>query len=379
MNTEGKMKKNRIRSGASAGIVALLAAALAFMTVPAASASARSHASHAPAATKGKIVWLELGAGNPYWTDQHNAAAVIANRAGYSFQAVSGNLDPSYQANELKTLAAEHPSVIMVNPLDPATMGPALKYAKQKGVPVLSLYAPMSGATASVYYNEIRSGKIDAKYAVTLLKQRYGQPEGQVAVLEGVLGQPASDQRAGGFINYVKAHDPKVKIVATAATGWGADQATAATQDWLTKYPHLSMIYGLSDTISIPGFDVAARESRACTQQKNWTKNASCVAFVSVDGFFIGDVASGQLFSDELYSPFWFGATATAMAVRIAEHKSVQHVKELRSLLTTPTNGVCVNKMETAMSNVGTFNWGASPSLQGLAAKRGCKVLDANE
>lgn len=72
----------------------------------------------ANAASEPSIVWLEQGAGNPAWTEQHNAAAEAGRRLGYTFKAVSGNLNPTDQANILKQLVDQKPSAIILNAID---------------------------------------------------------------------------------------------------------------------------------------------------------------------------------------------------------------------------------------------------------------------
>ena len=153
---------------------------------------------------KPNIVWLEQGANNPYWDAQHKAAAEAGRRLGFTFKAVSGNNNPSDQASIMKQLVDQGVDVIMLNAIDPKAMAPALAYAKQKGVKVLNLYGVEPKATASVTFDEIRTGRVDAKYAAMLLKKRYGSLKGKVAVLMGILGQPASDLRAKGFVDYMK-------------------------------------------------------------------------------------------------------------------------------------------------------------------------------
>ncbi|MGD0712807.1 MAG: sugar ABC transporter substrate-binding protein [Gaiellaceae bacterium] len=332
------------------------------------------------AAKKPYIIWLEIGAGNPYWDAQHKAAAEAGRRLGFDFKAVSGNSSASDQAAILKQLVDQKPSVIMLNAVDPKAMGPSLAYAKQHGVPVLEIYAVNPAATDSITFDELRSGRVDAEYAATLLKERYGKATGQIAVLHGILGQPQSDLRANGFINYVKKNLPGVKIVAVQGTDWTADKASAAMQDWLVKYPSLSMVYGLSDTISVPAVNVAQRQNRLCTEQNNWTANKNCIVFVSVDGFFLNEVAKGRLFSTELYSPQWTGWKMVQVAYNMALKKKVPKVSYLKSMLVTKQNAACVLKMTNDMINkLTTFPFTAAPTLQGIASNvYHCQVLDAN-
>src|SRR5919205_734437 len=167
---------------------------------------------------------LTAGAGNPYWEAQHRAAAEAGRRLGFTFKAVSGNLNPQDQANIMRQLVNQHPTVIMLNSIDPKAMVPAVTYAKSKG---------------------------------------------EVAVMSGILGQPASDLRAKGFTDYMKTQKG-VKVDAVQPTNWAADKASAAMQDFLVKFPNLGFVYTLSDTLALPAANIADRQGKLCTQQKNW-------------------------------------------------------------------------------------------------------------
>ena len=328
-------------------------------------------------AAKQSIVWLELGSGNPYWDAQHQAADVYLSSLGYSFKSVSGQGKPESQSATLRQLADQGVNVVMLNPVDPKALVPAVKYAESKGTKVLSVYASMPSANASVVFDEIRSGRVAGQYALNELKQRYGKATGKVAVLEGILGQPASDLRAKGFIDYMKQHG--IDIVTTQPTDWTADKASAAMQDWLVKYPDLSMVYGLSDTITVPAINVAQRQNRLCTQQSNWTKNSNCIMFVSVDGIFINEVGKGRLFSTELYSPYWTGYAFSKFAVDLAKGQKVKKLNMVDSMLVTPKNAACVTKMATDMqTKLKTFPF--IGSLQTIAStKYHCAVVDAGQ
>ena len=223
-----------------------LAAIAAVVAVSAAGASQTA---------KPSIVWLEQGAGNPYWEAQHKAAAEAGRRLGFRFKAVSGNLNPQDQANIMHQLVDQKPTVIMLNSIDPKAMAPALAYAKQKGVKVLNMYGVDGKATASVTFDEIRTGRVAAKVTLGLLKQRYGSAKGEVAVLSGILGQPASDIRAKGFTDYMKKQSG-VKVDAVQPTNWAADKAG---------------IEILFDPYSIAAYVVGPRECRlAYTDLKPW-------------------------------------------------------------------------------------------------------------
>ena len=325
------------------------------------------------------VYWLEQGAGNPYWTAQHMAAAIAGQRLGFSFRAFGvANETPSDQASMLEQEADQKPALIMVNALDPTTLLPAIKYSLSKGVPVLSLYSNIPQATASVLFDEQRTGQLAAEEAASFLKERYGKLTGTIAVLGGVEGQPTSDNRAGGFTSYVKANMPGVKVVAVQYTNWEASEASSAMEDWLTKYPNLSMVYGSSDTLTVPAAEIAQRENRLClnSPSKNWTSNPSCIIFVSVDGFFLNDDVNGTLFSDEMYSPQWTGYVMAEDAAKIVEHETYQKTELLDSMLVTSVNASCALNMQNAMAgHMATFDFTSGPTLQDVASHYGCKMV----
>ena len=195
-------------------------------------------------------------------------------------------------------------------------------------------------------------------------------------MLTGIQGQPASDQRAQGFTDFM-AKQPGVQVVDVQPTGWTADKASSIMQDWLVKYPDLTMVYALSDTLAVPAMNVAERQNRLCTQTADWTTNPACVMFVSVDGIFTDEVVKGRLYSTELYSPEWSGYAFAELANAVATKADFPKETDLHALLVTPENAACVAAMEGEMAaNPATFAF--SGSLQDIAAARGCKVLDAS-
>jgi ABC-type sugar transport system substrate-binding protein len=351
---------------AAVALVAVLTVGIGVMTSAVAGASAKS---------KPSIIWLEQGSGNAYWTAQHAAAAVAGNQLGFAFKAVSGNSNPQDQASIMMQLVNQHPTVIMLNAISPPAMANAIKYAKKKGVKVLNLYGVDPLATASIEFNEQRTGRLAAELVAKLLKQRYGSVKGQVAVLSGVPGQPASDDRGDGFTNYMKTQHG-VQVVAVQPTQWLPANASSATQDLLTKYPNLAFIYTESDTLGLPAANIAARQNRLCTQQSNWKKNPSCVGIVSADGIYANQVVTGKFFATELYSPQWTGYQYAKLAYDMALGKQVPSNTVLKSMVIDPQNASCVVKMANKMvTQIKTFPFAAS--LQQIATKKfGCKVVD---
>jgi ribose transport system substrate-binding protein len=343
-------------------------AAAALLTLSASAVMAQS-----PAAERPEIVWLEQNAGNPYWDAQHAAAAEAGNDLGFDFRAVSGNGDPASQAATLTQPVDQGVSAIMLNSIDPTATAPGIAYANEKGVPVVNLYGIEPTATASVTFDEIKVGETAARYALQLLEQRYGTPTGRIAILTGIQGQPASDQRAQGFTDFMATQDG-IEIVDEQPTNWAADNASATMQDWLVKYPDLSMVYALSDTLAVPAINVAERQNRACSATADWTANPECVIFVAVDGIFVNEVVDGRLYATQLYSPEWSGYKFAEVANAAATGGAPAAETYLDALLVTPENAECVAGMTGEMTD-DLANFPFDGTLAEIAEAKGCTVV----
>jgi ABC-type sugar transport system substrate-binding protein len=125
-------------------------------------------------------------------------------------------------------------------------------------------------------------------------QDRYkGEVKGEAANLQGLLGQGLNTDRSGGFTD-VMAQYPGVKVVAQEPTGWDPTKAVSITENWMTAYPKLDLIYGNSDSLTVPAANVVERAGKQ-----------DQVMLVSVDGTDPGleAVKSGALKSTVMLAP----------------------------------------------------------------------------
>ena len=142
-------------------------ACLAVVVIAATAAVASGVGAQAASRAKPNIVWLEQGADNPYWDAQHKAAAEAGRRLGFTFKAVSGNKNPSDQAYVMQQLVDQGVDVIMLNAIDPKAMAPGARLREAEGREGPEPVRRRAKATASVTFDEIRTGRVAAKYAAS--------------------------------------------------------------------------------------------------------------------------------------------------------------------------------------------------------------------
>mgnify|MGYP000907460218 CR=1 FL=1 len=139
-------------------------------------------------------------------------------------------------------------------------------------MPVVSLHDNLPAAAAVVGYDEIGTRKAIAQFSVQLLTKRHGEPNGEVTLLQGVLGLDANIFGTEGFVNEMKKY-PNIGIIAMTSTDWDPKKALNTSEIYLVTYRGLDVICGVSDVRTVPTDNVVKRAGK--TDQ---------VTLVSVDG-----------------------------------------------------------------------------------------------
>ncbi len=271
-----------------------------FRTFLAAASAAAIATTCAVADEKPTIGLVQIDLSNPFHLGEVEGANEAARRAGFELVVTSGEGDVTRQVQAMENLINQGVDAISINFIDSAAFGPAMAKAAAAGIPVICLHSNIDGCAATLGFDERYTGKIVGEYTVELLKQRYnGEVRGEVANLQGLLGQGLNTDRSGGFTDVMAAY-PDVKVVAQEPTSWDPTKAVSITENWMTAYPSLDVIYGNSDSLTVPAAGVI---DRAGKQEQ--------VLLVSVDGTEPGlnAVKDGTMKSTVLlapqYSGFW--------------------------------------------------------------------------
>lgn len=266
----------------------------------AALAAAVMAGSAAHAQDKPKIGLVQIDLSNPFHLGEVDGAKEAARRAGFDLVVTSGEGDVTKQIQAMENLINEGVSAISINFIDAAAFGPMMAKAAAAKIPVICLHSKIEGCAATLGFDERYTGKIVGEYAVELLKKRYnGEVKGEVANLQGLLGQGLNTDRSGGFTDVMAAY-PNVKVVAQEPTSWDPTKAVSITENWMTAHPNLDLIYGNSDSLTVPAAGVIERAGKQ-----------DQVMLVSVDGTEPGlkavkdSVMKSTVLLAPQYSGFW--------------------------------------------------------------------------
>jgi ribose transport system substrate-binding protein len=271
---------------------------------------------------------VQIGTDNPFWIAEVKGAQEAARRFGFDVKVTSGQGDLNKQVQAFEDLVNAKVSVITLNAIDGKAFGPAMAKANAAKIPVVSLHTWIDGCAFKLGFDEWYTGRMNGQHAVDLLTAKYGKPKGTVAILQGMLGQDVNGSRDGGFEEILKKYSD-IKVVARDPTDWDPKKAADITANYLTAYPNLDLIYGLSDSLTVPAANIVKRAGKL-----------DKVILVSVDGTESGlqAVKQGLQKSTVLLAPqytgFWYAYSAYETA------KGVKFPKNLliRGVLVTPDN-----------------------------------------
>jgi ribose transport system substrate-binding protein len=294
-----------------------------------------------------KIGLVQIDLSNPFHLGEVEGAKEAARRAGFQLIVTSGEGDVNKQIQAVENLINQGVDAISVNFIDAGAFGPTMAKAKAAGIPIICLHSKPEGCAGALGFDERYTGKIVGEYSVELLKKKYdGQVKGQVANLQGLLGQGLNTDRSGGFTD-VMAKYPDVKVVAQEPTSWDPTKAVSVTENWMTAYPDLDLIYGNSDSLTIPAATVVDRAGKK-----------GKIMLVSVDGTQAGleGVRDDVLKSTVLLAPQYSGFWKAYFPYLIATKKNTTNDVLIQGVLVTGDNvGLAMKLADDQVKNMAKF------------------------
>jgi ribose transport system substrate-binding protein len=315
---------------AAAAPAATTAPAAADTTAPAAAAPAATTAPAASDSSAKKITvgLVQIDLSNPFHIGEVEGAKEAARRYGFNLEVTSGEGDVNKQVAAFENLINKKVDVIAANFIDIKAFGPALQKAKAANIPVVCLHSSTDSCAMMLGFDERSTGQSVGEYAVKLLTAKNGSPKGEVANLQGLLGQGLNEDRTGGFMD-VMAKYSDIKVDAKDPTNWDPKKAADITETWLTAYPKLDLIYGNSDSLTVPAANVIQNASKG-----------DQIIMVSIDGTDSGlkAVKDGLMKSTFLYDAQYTGFYKAWIPFRIAQGEKFDQKYLIKGVLVTTDN-----------------------------------------
>jgi ABC-type sugar transport system substrate-binding protein len=205
-----------------------------------------STSSNGSAATQSSSAPVKLGLITKFPVDFYLAMKSAAQKwdtanqgASVTYGTGKSATDDQGQIDLIQSMVTQGVKGIAITPSSPA-VAPALDAAVAKGVKVVLLDNDLpdwNKKSSVVATDNLKGGVLAGQYLAKSLKQG-----ATVAVLEGVPGVPALDDRVKGMEQGLGSSG--VKVVGKAPTDCDQDKGVSAAADLLTAHPDVDAIYG---------------------------------------------------------------------------------------------------------------------------------------
>jgi ABC-type sugar transport system substrate-binding protein len=193
---------------------------------------------------------------NEYWQTMERGYQEAAAEKGVTIDVISvpTEQDTEQQLNQVQTALAQGYQAIMVSPITPTNLIPALIQATEAGIPIINVDEKVDPAAAEeagvVLTSVIASDNRDAGARAAQWMIENIPDGGQVAIIEGKAGNQSGLDRKEGFQAAIEAAG-NFEIVASQPADWDGPKALDVTTNILQANPDLVGIYAANDTMAL--------------------------------------------------------------------------------------------------------------------------------
>lgn len=235
----------------AAGAVAILALALSGLP------SAGQEPLGPPSAASTTIGFTNFTSGVGFFSDIEGGAREAADEAGIELLVETAWGDPALQADQVAEFIESGVSAIVIVPIDPDTIVPAVEAANAAGIPVLAVDRAVSGGvvTALIASDNVGGGRMAGEY---LFEAMGGS--GKVVEIQGDMAVSSGALRSEGFQVALDAA-PGIERVVQAPAYFDYGIAYESTRQALEEDPdiggvfasNLAMLYGAAEGVVAAG------------------------------------------------------------------------------------------------------------------------------
>ncbi len=234
---------------------------------------------------KGKIGMTCMDLTNPFFKLIGNVMKKEAAKYGYEVIALSGNLDPAQQNNQLSDFVAQGYDAIFLNPVDSKSAGEGVKRAYAAGIPVFTFDVQVTDEEAGkVIFSHIGSDNFQGgRLAAESMIKATGD-KGKIAILS-FPEVTSCVLRVDGFREYLQEKKSGLKIVAELSAKGNRNDGYTVVTDILQANADIIGIFAINDPsalgaysavkkadllnqITIVGFDASPAGKQAVYEKK---------------------------------------------------------------------------------------------------------------
>ena len=217
----------------------------------------------APKEIKGKIGVTCMDLTNPFFKLIANIMEEEAGKYGYEVVALSGEMDPAKQNNQLADFSVQGYDAIFLNPVDSKSAGEGVKKAAKAGVPVFTYDVQVTDEEASkLIVSHIGSDNYQGGRLAGESMMKPTGDQGEVAIIH-YPEVTSCIYRVEGFKDYLKEHNSKLNIVTELSGKGNRNDGYAVATDILQAHPDIVGMFAINDPSGLGAYAAVVKAGKA--------------------------------------------------------------------------------------------------------------------
>ena len=244
---------------------------------------------------------------NPFFVTLSDAAKEKAAEEGASLSVVDAQDDASKQASDVEDLIQQGVDLIVINPVDSASVVTAVESANNANIPVITVDRTAEGGEVVTHIasDNVAGGRLAGEYLLTLVDEG-----AQVAMLEGVAGSSAARDRGEGFIEAVEG---KLDIVTSQTANFDRSEGLTVMENIMQAHPDIQAVFAQNDEMALGALEAIS----------SFNKNIAVIGFDATDDA-VAKVQAGDMAATVAQQPQLIGEKAIEAAISHLNGETVE-------------------------------------------------------
>ena len=189
---------------------------------------------------------------NPFRIAETQSIKDEAAARGIELITTNAESDLNKEISDIQGMVDQGADVLIISPLNSEGLDPALDYAKENGVPVMTIDRLLTTKEACVdYIGWIGSDFVEQgrRAADAMIRETGG--EANLAILLGAPGVNVTTDRNNGFMERLDEVDHNITIVAEQAANYERAMGQTVTEQLIASNPEIDAIYAHNDEMAL--------------------------------------------------------------------------------------------------------------------------------
>lgn len=242
---------------------------------------------------------------NPFRIAETESIKDEAERRGIELITTNAQSDLNKEISDIQGMVDQGADALIISPLNSEGLEPALDYARDNGVPIMTIDRLLTSAqVCEDYIGWVGSDFVEQGRRAAQAMMEVTGDEGTVVTLLGAPGVNVTTDRNAGFREQLEESNSNLEIVAEQTANYVREEGQTVTEQLLQAHPDLNAIYAHNDEMALGA--VAALQAAG--------KQPGDVDIITIDGTegavqgIIDGWISGVIESNPRFGPLAFKA-----------------------------------------------------------------------